>query len=160
MVLYITALVTVSAELQTSLSVTIFLVSGLFVIKEVTGARMYKKSFVNVMEIGLYVNLLALSAFGWYDFKTDVTKQRASAVAYASTIITFILLVGVIIYHIYLLVRKDQPRGEEENEYPLVPVQPAKAEVTHSVIEIPKPCDQSPPPEVNSDRIELTPVYQ
>ena len=80
--------------------------------------------------------------------------------AYTSTIITFILLVGVIIYHMYLLVRKDQFWGEEVNEYPLAPVQPAKAEVTHSVIEIPKPRDQSPPPEANTEQIEVTPVYQ
>ena len=84
--------------------------------------------------------------------------------AYTSTVITFILLIGVIIYHVYLLVRKDQPT-EEVNEYPLAPVQPAKAEVTHSVIELPKPCDQSPPSEVNFDEIEVKeltaiPVYQ
>ena len=57
----------------------------------------------------------------------------------------------------------------DRNEYPLVPVQPAaKAEVTHSVIEIPKPRDQSPPPEdTDCEQIEikeiactLTPVYQ
>jgi hypothetical protein len=75
----------------------------------------------------------------------------------------------VIIYHVYLLIRKDHPRwGEELNEYLLAPVQPAKDEVTHSVIEIPKPRDQSPPPaEVNIDQIEVkeiictaTPVYQ
>jgi hypothetical protein len=167
-VLYITASVTVSADPQTSLLVTICLLSGLIIIREITGARMYKKSFVNVIEIGLYVNLIVLSAFSWYRFKTDIEKQ--TAVAYTSTIITFILLVGVIIYHVYLLVRKDQPRrGEELNEYPLAPVQPtAKDEVTHSVVEIPKPRDQSPPPaEVNIDQIEAkeiistaTPVYQ
>ena len=68
----------------------------------------------------------------------------------------------------HLLVRKDFPRGEEVNECPLAPVQPAKtAVVTHSVIEMPKPWDQSPPPEANSDQIEVreitytaTPVYQ
>ena len=163
-VLYITASVTVSADPQTSLLLTIFLVSGLFIIKEITGARIYKKSFVNVVEIGLYVNLIALSAFSWYRFKIDAEKQ--TAVAYISTIITFILLFGVIIYHVYLLVRKDQlQRGEEVNEYPLAPV--AKPEVTHSVIEIPKPRDQSPPPEDKCDQIEIkeltctaTPVYQ
>ena len=75
--------------------------------------------------------------------------------AYISTIITFILLVGVIIYHVYLLVRKDHPRpGEEVNEYPLVPVQPGKDEVTFSVIEVSKPRDQSPTPEENNDQTE------
>ena len=159
-VLYISASVTVSGDPQTSLLVTI-LILGILSMKDITGVRVYKKSFVNIIEIGLYVNLLTLAAFSWYRFKTDIRKQ--TAVAYTSTIITFILLVGVIIYHVYLLVRKDQP-PEEMNGYLPVPVQPAKAEVTHSVIELPKPCDQSPPPEINLDEIEVkeltaTPVY-
>ena len=41
------------------------------------------------------------------------------------------------------------------NEDPLAPVQPAKAVVTHLVIELPKPRDQSPPLEVNFDEIEV-----
>ena len=122
---------------------------------------MYKKSILNVVEIGLYVNLIATSAFSWYQLKTDNGKQ--TAVAYTSTIITFILLVGVIIYHVYLLFRKDYPHGEEVNEYPLAPVQPAtkaKVTVTHSVIEVPKPSDQSPraPPEDSSDLIEVNEI--
>ena len=165
-VLYITASVTVSADPQTSLLITNILVGSLFLIKEITGVRVYKKSFLNIIETGLYFNLLALSAFSWYRFKIDAKKQ--TAVAYTSTIITFILLVGVVIYHVYLLVRKDHPRpGEEVNEYPLAPVQPGKDEVTFSVIEIPKPRDQSPPPEENNDQIEVkeiictaTPVYR
>ena len=123
---------------------------------------MYKKSFVNVVEIGLYGNLITLSAFSWYRFKYDIEKQ--TAVAYTSTIITFILLVGVIIYHVYFLVRKDHPCEEEEDEYPLAPVQPAAkaAVVTHSVIEMPKPHNQSSPPgdNYNCEQIETTPVYQ
>ena len=151
-VLYITASVTVSADPQTSLLITIIIVGNLFVIKEITGARVYKKSFLNIIDTVLYFNLLAFAAFSLYDFKTDITKQ--TAVAYTSTIITFILLVGVVIYHVYLLVRKDHPRlGEEVNEYPLVPIQPGKDEVTFSVIEIPKPRDQSPTPEENNDQI-------
>ena len=126
--------------------------------KEITGSRIYKKSFVNIVETALYFNLLALSANSWYRFKNDIVKQ--TAVAYTSTIIIFILLVGVIIYHAYRLVRKDRPHGKEVNEYPLAPVQPAaKAEVTHSVIEIPKPRNQRPSP---CEQIELsiTPMYQ
>ena len=150
-VLYVTASVTVSDKPQTSLLITIFLVGGLSLIKEITGARVYKKSLLNIIETGLNFNLLALSAFNWYDFKTDIKKQ--TAIAYTSTIITFILLVGVIIYHVYLLVRKDQP-PEEVNEYPLAPVQePDNTELTHSIIVIPNPRDQSPLPEANCDEI-------
>ena len=115
---------------------------------------MYKKSFLNIIDTVLYFNLLAFAAFSLYDFKTDITKQ--TAVAYTSTIITFIILVGVIIYQVYLLFRKDHPwLGEEVNEYPLAPVQPGKDELTFSFIEIPKPRDQSPTPEENNDQIEL-----
>ena len=120
----------------------------------ITGFRAYKKSIVDVLETALYFNLLAFAAFSQYDFKTDIMKQ--TVVAYTSTIITFILLVGVIVYHVYLLVRKDHPwPGEEVNEYPLAPVQPGKDEVTFSVIEISKPQDQSPTPEKNNNQIEV-----
>ena len=167
-VLYITASVTVSGDPQTSLLVTIILVGSLFLIN---GARVYKKSFLNIIETGLYFNLLALSAFSFYHFKIDIEKQ--TAVAYTSTIIIFILLAGVIIYHVYLLVRKDQPqRGdlEELNEYLLAPVQPVTNNIlTHTSVEIPRDQDQSPPPalaEISIDRIVVreiinteTPVY-
>ena len=165
-VLYITASVTVSADPQTSLLVTIILVGVMLSVSKFAGVTVYKNLLIDILDTILYFNLLALSAFSWYRFKIDTEKQ--TAVAYTSTIITFILLVGVIIYHVYLLVRKDHPRlGEEVNEYPLAPVQPGKDEVTFSVIEIPKPRDQSPPPEENNDQIEAkeiiciaTPVYQ
>ena len=152
-VLYITASVPLTADPQTSLLIAIISIGSLFLVKEITGARVYKESFLNIIETGIYFNLLIFSAFSWYRFKTDADKQIA--IAYTSTIITFILLVGVIIYHVYLLVRKDHPRrGEEVKEYPLA-VQPAKDEMTFSVIEIPKPRDQSPTPEHNIDQIEV-----
>ena len=59
--------------------------------------------------------------------------------------------VRVIIYHVYL---KDKPHAEVVDAYPMAPVQHKdKAEVTqcHSVIEISKPRDQSPTPDVNRD---------
>ena len=83
----------------------------------------------------LYFNLLALSAFSQYYFKIYPRKQIA--VAYASTIITFILFIGSIIYHIKLLFKKETP-PQDLNEYPLAPLQPAHAHVTYSVIEPPK----------------------
>ena len=58
----------------------------------ITGFRAYKNLIVNILETGLYFNLLAFAAFSLYDFRIDITKQ--TAVAYTSTIITFILLKG------------------------------------------------------------------
>ena len=159
-VLYITASIASSDsdKPQTTLLATLILIGGLLLLKGIIVKRAYKKSIVDVLETILYFNLLAFAAFSQYDFKTNITKQ--TAVAYTSTIITFILLVGVIIYHMYLLNRKGHPPGVEEDEYPLAPVQPAKAELTHSVIEIPKHRDQFPPPEVDTEQIEVTPVFQ
>ena len=145
---------------QTSLLVTIFLVGMLFPLSKTAGVAVHRNLLVDVVDTIHYFNLLALSAFSWYYFKTDIEKHPA--VAYTSTIITFILLVGVIIYHVYLLVRKDRPRGEEANEYPLAPVKSTTVEVTHSVVEIPKPCDQSPTLEACNDETtvkELTSAY-
>ena len=68
----------------------------------------------------------------------------------------------MIIYHVALLVKKDEP-AVELNEYPVAPVQP---EITCSVIELPKP-DQRPPAETNDIELEIienpqlvTPPYQ
>ena len=80
----------------------------------------------------IYFNLLAFAVFSLYDFKTDITKP---AIAYTSTIITFILLDGVVIYHVTLLIKKDKIL-EESN---LAPVQFVNPGVTHSIIDIPKP---------------------
>ena len=61
----------------------------------------------------------------------------------------------------YLLVRKDRRRREfeEEHEYlQLATVQPATAKVTYSIVEIPKPCNQSPQPPKDydvDDKIEV-----
>jgi hypothetical protein len=149
-ILYITVSVATSYSNnpQSSLLLTVILLGGLFFLNGITGFMAYKSSLVNVLETGLYFNLLAFAAFSQYDFRNNVTKQ--TVVAYTSTIITFILLVGVIAYHVYL---QDHPQREEVNEYPLAPVQPAEGKVTHSVVEILRLCDQ-PPPEENTDQIE------
>ena len=148
-ILYITASVTVSANPQVSLLATNILVGGLFFLNRcIRNSTVYKKSITDIVETIVYFNLLALAAFSMYDFKTDLKKQ--TAVAYTSTIITLLLLVGVIAYHVYLLIRKEKI-PVELNEYPLAPVKPATAQVTHSVVEVHKP--QCPPPEDDSDEM-------
>ena len=165
-VLYITASVTVSAKPQTFPLITNTLIGGLFVFKCIRSVRVYKKSLVDLVDTVLYFNLLVLSVFSLYDFKTDIKKQ--TAVAHISTIITFILFIGTIFYHVILLVKKERS-ADDLNEYPLAPVKPANAEVTHSVIEPPKRDDQDPPPadfedsdeqEITDDRQIVTPPYK
>ena len=153
-VLFTVALGTQSTDPQVSLLVTIILVGGLLSLKNVgSGITVYKSLLIDVMETVHYFNLLAFATFSFFHFKVDMKKQ--GVVAHISTAVTLILLVGAIIYHVFLLVRKDK-HPKEEDGLVLAPVQPANAEVTHSVIEIPKPCDESPPPQPNRNEATVT----
>ena len=137
-VLYITASVTVSANPQTLPLTTGILVGGLFLLKGVIGVRVYKKSLVEIVNTVLYFNLLVLAFLSLYNFKSETKKQTAAA--YTSTIITFVILIGAIFYHVTLLItfKKKTILQSELNEHLLAPLQSAKAKVTHSVIELPK----------------------
>ena len=150
-VLYVTASVTVSANPQTFPLISIILIGGIFLFGKIFGLRVYKNSFVDAFDTVLYFNLLALSAFSLYDFKISPRKQ--TAVAYTSTIVTFILFIGSIFYHIKLLFKKETP-PQDLNEFPLAPLQPGHAQVTYSVIEPPKR-DQDVRPASDKERDEL-----
>ena len=165
-VLYITASVTVSTSPQTYPLITGFLVGGLIFFNGIFGLRVYKNIFVNVVVTALYFNLLALALFTLYDYKANVVKQRA--VAYTSTIVAFLLFIGAIFYHIFLLIKKEKP-PEDLNEYHLVPFQPVNAVVTYSVVERPKRAEEDSPPanrkdsdeqEITEDRQIVTPPYK
>ena len=142
-VLYITASVTVSANPQTSLLMTAILIAGLILLRESSSARVYKKSLVDFVDAVLYFNLLGFALFTFFDFKANASKQ--SAVAYISTIIAFVLLALVIIYHVHWYIkknRKSKPQDVEmTTEYSMYvpPVQSAPSDITHSFIEVPKP---------------------
>ena len=124
--MYFTASVTVSANPQTFLLVTIIVIVGLLIFKAAMGARVYKSFMIDIFETVLYFNIVALAAFSLHDFKVDITKQ--TAIAYTSTVITFILLVAAVVYHVMLFIRRDKVL-QKVNEYPLTPVQQSKVEV-------------------------------
>ncbi len=155
-ILNATALQTSSEDPQASLLATIILVGSLLSLKT-AGITVHKSLLVDVVDTVLSFNLLVLSAFSFYHLKTDYKKQMA--VLHTSTIITLILLVGAISYHIFLLARKDKrPKEKEGDGILLAPVQPNN-DVTHSVIEISQPrlrCDESPPPQANTNEAEIT----
>ena len=160
-ILYVTASVTVSANPQTFPLISNILIGGLFLFKGLLGLRVYKNSLLDIVDTVLYFNLLALAVFTLYEFKSDLTKQ--TAVAYISTIITFILFIGSICYHLRLLFKKEKP-PQELNEYHYSPIQPASAEVTYSIIELPKrDQDQQPDKDRNeteiSENCHITPPY-
>ena len=151
-ILYITASVTVSANPEVSPLTTIILVGGLSLFKGSFGVKMFKKSITDIVETVVYFNLLALAAFSLYDFKADLKKQ--TAVAYTSTIITLLLLVGVIAYHVYPLIRKITLELNKHTPATSATTSVAK-NVTYSIIEFPKPQSDGMPSEFDSDEEEL-----
>ena len=165
-VLYITASVTDSANPETMPIIIIILLGCLFLLKNIFAIRVYKEAFVDIVDTMLYVNLLVLSAFSVYGFKANIVMQ--TAVAYTCTIVTFILFVGAICYHVNLLiVKKRSISSEDDNEPLLSPVKASNSEVTRSVIERPKP-DQGPTltdqensdwNDITEDRHNVTPPY-
>ena len=138
-VFYVTASVTVSANPQTLPLLSAILIGALIFSSKIFSLRVYKNSLVDVVDTVLCFNLVALALFTLYDFKFNVLKQ--TSVAYTSTILTLLLFVGSLCYHVSLLIKKKKA-PQVLNEILIVPVQPAKVEVTSSVIDIPKPDQQ------------------
>ena len=99
----------------------------------------------------MYFNLIAFAGFSLYDFRSDIIKQ--TAVAYTSTVITFLLLIGVIAYHVYLVIGKNKTILWKRNEHDLYPVQQGHylpPKVSHSELELPDPATL---PEASDDRL-------
>ena len=97
MLLYLISVFNFSLDPRVDLLATIFIVGGLILLKGVTAKRVYKNWPLDVMETFIYFNLVAFSALTWYilDFGGNQV-----ALAYTSVMIIFILLLGVIIFHV------------------------------------------------------------
>ena len=159
-IFYVITSVTESSDPKTLALSSALLIGSLTLFKGVSSRRVYCKSLVDVVDTVMNYNLLALAVITLYDFKDNITKQ--TVVAYTSTIITFTIFIGSICYHVVLLTKKKEPL-EECNELLLSSVEPAKAEVTYSVIELPRR-DQDALLDSDRDRISehhriITPPY-
>ena len=155
-VLFITASLTVSDNPQVSPLAINTLVGAILVHKCMMNLKVYRKSITDIVETMMYFNLLVFAVFSLFYFKTDPTEQVA--VAYTSTSMTFLLLLGVIAYHLYIYLptkkqKKTTDSTVELDEYALVPQEPIAtgAEVSYSVVEVDQP--QGDPPEPNSVKL-------
>ena len=136
-ILYITASVTTSSDLQVPLLVINVLVGGLFFLKGIIGS-VYKDLPVDIVETLIYLNLLIFAASSLYHFNSDSTKQ--AAIAYTSTTMVLILLIGVVLVHGILFMKKKycETRAVEED---IAPTKPdgsdtnGHAKVTYSYVE-------------------------
>ncbi|MCG8624038.1 MAG: hypothetical protein MJE68_18860, partial [Proteobacteria bacterium] len=118
------------------------------------GRRVYKKLHAELIETLMHLNVLYYAAFTLYNFKNDATKQ--TAIAYTSTAITFILLIGVIVHNAFkLFKRRKSQRKFSSKTLPTVTVAPTNQvylncnnpqhkQVTFSVMEISESPSNSP----------------
>ena len=95
--LYLISLLNFSLDPRVELMSTIFVVGGLILLKGVTAKRVYKNWLLDVMETSIYFNLVAFSALTWYNLDSGGNQV---AVAYTFVMIIFILLLGVIVFHV------------------------------------------------------------
>ena len=136
--MYITASVTTSSDLQIPLLVINALAGGLFFLKGIVGS-VYKDLPIDIVETLIYLNLLIFAASSLYHFNSDSTKQ--AAIAYTSTTMVLILLIGVVLVHGILFIKNKycETRAVEED---IAPIQLAgsdtsgHAKVTYSYVEI------------------------
>ena len=95
--LYLISVLNFSLDPRVDLMATIFIVGGLILLKGATAKRVYINWPLDVMETVIYFNLVAFSALTWYSL--DFGRNQV-AVAYTSVMIIFILLLGVIVFHV------------------------------------------------------------
>ena len=96
------ALLNFSLDPRVNLMAVIIIAGGLILLKGVTAERVYKNWLLDVMEAAIYFNLVIFSALTWYNL--DFGGNQV-AVAYTSVMITFILLLVVIVFHVLLYTR-------------------------------------------------------
>ena len=95
--LYIIALLNFSLDPRINLISVILVVGGLILLKGVIAKRVYKNWLLDVMEAAIYFNLVVFSALTLYNLEIE---RNQVAVAYTSVMIIFILLLGIIIFHV------------------------------------------------------------
>ena len=97
-ILYLVSAVNVSNDPTVALTAIIFAMCCIFALSRFMGSRLYKKWSVDVLETFFYLNILCFATFTWYCLGEYRNKEAA---AYTSVIITFIVLLLIILYHVY-----------------------------------------------------------
>ena len=95
--LYLISLFNFSLDPRVELMAVIFIVGGLILLKGVTTKRVYKNWLLDVMETAIYFNLVVFSALTWYNLDF---RGNQVAVAYTTVMIIFVLLLGVVVFHV------------------------------------------------------------
>ena len=99
-VLYLVAATNVSNDPTIALTAISFTVCCIFALMQFFGSRLYWKWPVDVLETFFYLNILSFVIFTWYSLDSPASNREAAA--NTSVIITFIALLLIILYHVYM----------------------------------------------------------
>ena len=100
--LYLVAAVNVSNDPSIALTAITFTICCILLLSRFIGGRLYKKWLIDGLETFFYFNIVFFVIFIWYSLgNTNPGGSRGEAVAYTSIIITFIVLLLIILYHVY-----------------------------------------------------------
>jgi hypothetical protein len=83
---------------------TVVVIGALLLFKGVITTRVYKNLPLDVIETAIYFNLLAFSALTWYNVSSQASENQIT-IAYTSVSLVFILLLGVIVFHVFRYTR-------------------------------------------------------
>ena len=83
---------------------TIVVIGALLLLKGIVATRVYKNWLLDVIETAIYFNLLSFSTLTLYNVSSQASGNQI-AVAYTSVMIIFILLLGVIVFHVFRYTR-------------------------------------------------------
>ena len=98
-ILSLLAATNVSNDPTIALIAISFAVCCIFTLRLLFGSRLYRKWPVDVLEIYFYFNILSFVLFTWYSLDSPASIRKAAA---TSVIITFIVLLLIILYHVYI----------------------------------------------------------
>ena len=98
-VLYLVAAVNVSNDPTVALTAIIIIICCIPFLKAFIGTIAYRNWLVDILETFFYLNILLFTTFTWYCLDGCRNKKAA---AYTSVIITFIVLLLIILYHVYI----------------------------------------------------------
>ena len=114
-ILYLVAAVNVSNDPTVTLTAINFTVCFVVLLKGFIGTKVYRKWLVDVLKTFFYLNIPFLLTFTWYSLGKPYGNQVAAA--YTLVIITFIVVLLIILYHVYTYteifskVKKIRPGG-------------------------------------------------
>ena len=99
-ILYVASAANVSGDPRVNLLIIGSVITGVFVVNKIVGIsnRVYKKWLIEILEISCFMNLILLCLATFFSLEKE---RRRSVVSNVSVSITFILLVGILFYHLF-----------------------------------------------------------